>query len=126
VWLVRVIRRKPGRPTPFIAHLAPWTAAVNTGLLLIFITGFMVVVFMMISKEDTRYMFGIPNNAAILMAVPLMLVPATLVMGAFSLMGWIGKYWAVWRKVYYSLVTLAAVGSVAILGYWGMVTALFR
>ena len=25
LWLIRVLRRKPGRPTPLLAHLAPWT-----------------------------------------------------------------------------------------------------
>ena len=126
LWLIRVVRRKPGRPTPFAAHLAPWTAAIDAGLLLVFLISFVVVVIMMISKEDTRYMFGIPNNAAILMALPLLLVPVTLAMGAFSVSGWAGKYWSIWRRIYYSLVTLAAVGSVAVLGHWGMLTALMH
>ena len=71
-------------------------------------------------------MVGIPNNAAFLMVLPLLLVPFTLLMAAFSITGWIGKYWRTWRKLYYSVVTLAGVGSVIILGNWGMLSVFFH
>jgi pimeloyl-ACP methyl ester carboxylesterase len=126
LWLIRVVRSKPGKPTPFLAHLAPWTAAIDAGLILIFVIGLIAVIFVMVSKEDMRYLFGIPSNAAPILVAPPLAALVTLVMCAFSITGWAGSYWSIGRKIYYSLVTLAGIGCVAVLGYWGMLTALIR
>jgi pimeloyl-ACP methyl ester carboxylesterase len=125
-WLVRTIRgRSPG------TYRGIGRARLLAGLLgllaLAFVLGLVVVIFAQATQSEVLLFFGVPAWAAPLFALPLILALLALGLLIVAITGWLGRgegTWSGWQRVYYSVLALAAVGFVAVLGSVGMLWVL--
>ncbi|NJK78737.1 MAG: hypothetical protein HC914_02035 [Chloroflexaceae bacterium] len=124
VWLVNRLRNRETRSLPPVAHLSPWLAALNGVLLLAFIVALTVVFFALAFDNNTVVLFGMPGNATPLFILPIICLLLTLGMLYGNVAAWQQGFWSVARRIYYALLTLAALGCLAVLWNWGMFTAL--
>jgi hypothetical protein len=124
MWLVRIIRGKGGRALPQIVYLASWIPAMNGGVLLAFMFGFVSVLFQVAMEEGNSYFFGIPAENWSLMLLPLLSLGLTVLMVVFAAVGWGGRFWSLPRKIYYTLLALASIAALVMLGMGGILTAL--
>ena len=69
--------------------------------------------------------FAISAAAAPFFALAYLLLLIAAGMLTISILAWRNKYWASWARVYFSIVSLAAVAYVVVLGFGGMLTVLF-
>ena len=52
-------------------------------------------------------------------------IALTIFQVVFSILAWAGKYRSLVERLYYSLVTVSAIGFYVLLGSWGLVVALY-
>jgi hypothetical protein len=52
-------------------------------------------------------------------------IALTILQVIFSIFAWAGKYRSLVERLYYSLVTVAAIGFYLLLGSWGLIVALY-
>jgi pimeloyl-ACP methyl ester carboxylesterase len=125
VWPVAYFIRKirgtgPQNPAPAIfAWGARTLVIVGSGLSLLFVVGLAVLIF---SSDLSTLFVGIPKAAAPLFVVPLLLLLWAVGMIIMTIMLWFKGYGSVWGRVYYTLLTLAAVVLLAVLARWDMLT----
>jgi hypothetical protein len=86
--------------------------------------GFTIVVFDMALKNDNRLFFGVSSSARAMFILPLIFLLLSLWMLAANLAAWIKKYWSVWSRIYFTLLTFSALICLLILASWGILTAL--
>jgi hypothetical protein len=152
VWLVRMFTKKPARPAvssytqdptpttdagteftptgsisppakPLLYRLAPWLAALAALLLLVFTIVFLGVVISLVNENDLRMLVGMPGSARPLFILPPLVALLALLMLAGAVIAWARRSGSVWGRIYLTLLSLAALICVAILGTWGMLTA---
>ena len=68
--------------------------------------------------------FAISGAAAPVFALPYLLLLLAAGMVVISILTWRNGYWATWARVYFSIISFAAVAYVVILGVGGMLTVL--
>jgi pimeloyl-ACP methyl ester carboxylesterase len=147
-WVVRQLRRKPAQPGPVqpagpmaeaipdpsggaahslpgLARLAPWLAVLAALSLLVFTAVFIGVVVNMVISNDMRILLGLPGAARPLFVLPLLVAGLAILMIGAALAGWTQRGGSLAGRLYFSLLTLAALVCAAVLAAWGMVTALF-
>jgi len=122
--VIRWVRNKPGRPTPFLGHLAPWLAMAVAGLMILFLIVLVVAFFGMVMENNYIFLVGVPGSYRPAFLLPPLIFLLTLAMIALAVAGWKGAYWSTWRKVYFSVLTLCAVGCVVWLVTSGSLTAI--
>lgn len=110
---------------PPLLRALPWLTALNALLLFGFSVAVIVQFFSLAATNSAMLFVGFPRASAPLFVLPLL----TAVLGLIML-GGSGWRWAVrprrWPgNLYYSLLSLAALTCIGLLGWWGMVTALF-
>jgi CubicO group peptidase (beta-lactamase class C family) len=110
--LVHWWRRRPSPPRA--VRLTRWLAFAVSALNLAFVAGLAVVVF----KGELEY--GMPSAALALLAVPLAAAALTAVLAVCVLVAWRNRLGSPWRRCYLSLVALASVGFLCLLGYWNL------
>lgn len=127
VWLVRLIRKRPGEPD-WWARLVPWFAAgIGAAAAFFAIALFAVLIFATLNNAATvALMLGTPRPAALLYLLPLAVLALTILLVIAMVMVWRRKDWDIWRRVYYTVVALAAVGLTVWFAANDMLTALFR
>ena len=69
--------------------------------------------------------FAISAAAAPFFALAYLLLLIAAAMLTISILAWRNKYWATWARVYFSIVSIAAIAYVVVLGFGGMLTVLF-
>ena len=109
VWLVRVMRSRPGRPTPLHAHLAPWLAMLTGLLVLVFGIALIVVTVILVQDNNILILMGIPAQYRWIFIFPLLAGLLTLVLAVQAVAGLAGSYWSGWRKAYITVLALSAV-----------------
>lgn len=126
VWLVRRLRppRTERPPLPWLARLFPWLAALNGALLLLAIGGMVWLFFDLAAANDTLLLFGLPASAWPLLLLPLLSVLLLLAMLAACVVSWRQGFWSLPRRLYYHVLTLAALLALVPLYVWGAFTAL--
>ncbi len=122
-WLIRVVSRTARTATPLIGHLAPWVMVLLSIVLLGFLGGVVGVVLNLAVANDNRLLLGLPAAYRPLLLLPLVAVVLTLVLIGSSLFAWVAPYWSVLRRIYYLLLSAAAVIAVGALGALGFLTA---
>ncbi|MBE0699549.1 MAG: alpha/beta hydrolase, partial [Anaerolineaceae bacterium] len=153
VWLVRLLGGKPKQPAtpppqvgiepggyaippqpaqtlpgprPLLYRFAPWTSTAAALLLLIF-TGVLIgVAFNLAMENDVRILLGLPGSTRPLFVLPVLALAALVGMFGGALSAWARGAGSVWGRLYLSFLSFAALGCIAILGLWGMLSALFR
>ena len=124
LWLIRLVRGKPGRQTPVLAHLFPWLTVINAGALTVFLLAFVIGLFQIVSTNDNSYLFGIPAKYGPLLLLPFFSLLLALISVVIGVAGWLGGYWSVWRKIYSGLLVLCSVAVGGMLVVWGFLSAL--
>jgi len=114
---------QPLSPT-FLSKTAGWIAFLAAPILAVFMFGFTAVVFYMALNNDNRLFFGVSSSVRVLFILPLIFLLLSIWMIAASVAAWIEKYWTIWSRIYFTLLTLAALVCLVILASWGIFTAL--
>jgi hypothetical protein len=123
IWpLAYLIRKMRGRPPtkqpPVSISWSALTLVVLMGSLsLLFLIGLIILLF---SSDLSTLLVGIPKAAAPLFVLPPLLLLLAIAIVGVALVVWVKGYWSIWRRVYYTLLTLAAVGVVGVLIQWDM------
>ncbi|HXV41845.1 MAG TPA: alpha/beta fold hydrolase [Anaerolineae bacterium] len=120
-YLIRKLRKLP--PPTRAPGAITWSAAglviLTGGLSLLFLIGLILLAF---SSDLSTLLIGIPKAAAPLFVVPWLVSLLTAGMVAVTFLVWVGRYWPVWRRVYYSLLSLSALVFVGVMARWDMLT----
>lgn len=109
-WLARLVSGRAGPPAPWLLRLAPWVAGFLALCGALFLGGVVVAGFQMVGENDIRIFFGLPAHWRWIFTLPVLSVPLTLVMVVQAAMGMRGGYWRLWRKIYFLMLTLVALG----------------
>ncbi len=125
IWLVQRQRQRETEPPPLLLRFAPWIAALNGMLLVIFPIALVALLISLGVEGSNILLLGIPAGWAPLFILPLICALLTLAMLAGTVQTWIGNFWSIWKRSYYTLLTLAALLCVFLLGVWGMVGAVY-
>ena len=108
---------------PIFVRLSGWAAVLNGFILLAFVIWVIVAIVQMISNNDNRLFFGLAGEYRMAFLLPLIATFLTFLMIAAAFQGWLWREWKVFRKLYYSLLTISAIICLFILGLWGMLVA---
>lgn len=108
-WIVNRLRRRGGGQ-PWPARLAPWLAALAGVLAGLFFEGLLAVTLL---GERTVSLFGLPSGAAWLLWLPPLVAALTIALVAFAVAAWRRRWWGGPRRVYFTILALAAVGVVS-------------
>lgn len=128
VWFINLFRAPvPDAPRPsFALRLAGPLALLNGLLLLAFLVAYIVAVFTSLDG-NTQFLlfFGLPGAARPIFILPLVSLGLTFGMMALSVQGWFSSAWHILRKIYYSLVVLATILALLVLGLGGILFGFF-
>jgi hypothetical protein len=114
-WVIRILREKPGDRRPG-ARAPRWIAVVNALLLLAFGIGLAgATLASSLTGQDMALFFGLPAEWAWLFALSLGAFALSVAMAFFAGVAWVKRYWSIGGRVYYTLLSLAAVVCVAAL-----------
>jgi hypothetical protein len=130
VWLFKALRRQrpslsampgtgddetasPAGPEPPLAYglwprLTPWLAMGHGLLCVIFAGGLVAIVVKMVLANEMRIYFGVAASWWPLFVVPLVIVLLTVLMAVACLRAWQVKAGSVWRRLYETILILAA------------------
>jgi hypothetical protein len=86
--------------------------------------GFTIIVIDMAIKNDNRLFFGVGSSVRVWFILPLIFLILSIWMVAADLASWVKKYWSVWTRLYYTMLTLSALVCLMILAAWEILTAL--
>ena len=126
IWLVRVISGRRAAPRPAPARLASLAAVLVALLGLVLIVGLAAALFSNGLDGLVVLYLGFPRAAL----PALVLAPVVGLLAVWMLVGsglaWARGYWSAGERVYFSLLTLAALAFTAGLAATGLLTALVR
>jgi pimeloyl-ACP methyl ester carboxylesterase len=123
-WFIRRMQRAaPERRAA--ARLAPWLAVLAALLALVFVAGLAVLVFdVSLRGSDLALLVGVPLRWAWLFAVPPLLALLAAGMAVLVVLAWRRRYWGAARRVYYSILAVAAAGTALSLTASGLLVPL--
>jgi len=93
-------------------------AVLAGGIGTLFVVGFLTAAFMVGYDSEVMLLIGFPSSYRPLFALPWLMAGLTLIMVIGMLMAWLKGYWSILGRLYYSLLTLFALGYLSILGWW--------
>ncbi|WP_416666618.1 serine hydrolase domain-containing protein [Egbenema bharatensis] len=111
----RLTKRLSGqrRLPQWALHLAGLTSTLN----LLFVMG---MVFTLVFTDIWVLYEGMPWLALLLLGIPLITTGLTLGLAVGTIAVWANYSGALWQKLHYSLVTLAAIGFIWFVEYWNL------
>lgn len=119
--ILAVVGLRKRRPFPLVPGLARGAAALFGLLFAVFFAGLSSL----LSAVDP--VFGYPTllldkplTFNILMALPYVLAALGLLMLAFTLLSWARRYWSLFARLHYTLLTLFGLSLLWLLGYWNL------
>jgi pimeloyl-ACP methyl ester carboxylesterase len=135
-WLVKQITRRPqtvvseisdfdSDPPSWFVRLASPLTLLNGLILLGFPIALIVLLFTGISSDGNAVLFGFPASTWPLFLLPWVSVFLAILMLLATFQGWSAVEWSVWRKVYFTLLTLCALVCIGVLAYWRFLGVLF-
>lgn len=102
-------------------------AAMLNGLVVPVFWGVLTVFFFTMSVErDMMVLWGVPAVLRPLFLLPLLSIGLTILMLVETVLGWGSASWSVWRKLYYSILTICALACVGISIYLDVILPLVR
>jgi pimeloyl-ACP methyl ester carboxylesterase len=125
-WIVWMVRRHGGRTVSFVpvrARLLSWLTTLNGMVLLGFALGLFGVIVLSLQSVTPWLFFGAPRSWIGLFTLPLLSLFLTVGMVVGAVLAWRSKFWSVWYRGYYTVLVLAAVVCLVLLGLWGMLGA---
>jgi len=123
---VRLVRRRERQTQPdLIVRFAHPLAGVVAVLTAGFSLALRSVLRHVAATDSMVLRFGVPTEYGPLFIIPLVTAVLTVGIFIFAVLAWARGYWSLPGRVFFSLVTLAAVVFAAIGAYWGLLTLLF-
>jgi hypothetical protein len=113
------------RRTSLLLRMSSWFPVIASAVLSLFWLAFIVFLVIMITENDNRLFYGLAGEARPWFILVLIFLLATLLMIIAAILGWARQYGPIWRRLYYTLLTLAALTIAIVLAAWGMATAIF-
>jgi hypothetical protein len=114
--IILVVKWPLKESRPKFARIAAWVARGVSGLSLLFIVLFAILV----GSPDIIY--GVPTWFNVALILPWVIALLTLGMIVFAVVSWRQGYWGLFRRLYYTITTLASVGFVWYLLYWNFIS----
>jgi CubicO group peptidase (beta-lactamase class C family) len=110
------VNRRRGNTQPRLANVARWLSAAMIVLNLLFLVGLVTVLL-----SPLTIMVGNVAPQRVILAVGSL--AALLALGTLIFVGlaWKQRYWSVWGRIYYTLVTLAGLAFAWWLNYWNLI-----
>lgn len=105
-------KRKEENPAP---RSFRWAAGGFSVLYLLFFIGIAVSV-----SDEMKLMFGVPTEAKVLLALPLLAALLTVLAAVFTFKAWMRKYWTGCARLHYTLIVLASVAVLWFLNFWNL------
>jgi hypothetical protein len=122
-WLLRRLRRAPPERRA-AALLAPWLPVGAAALGASFAAGLTAIIVLAgLSGSDLSLLIGVPRAWSWLFLIPYLICLLAAAMVACTALAWRGRYWGMGRRVYYTLLAVAAVFVSAVLLVSGMAGA---
>jgi CubicO group peptidase (beta-lactamase class C family) len=116
IGFIRDRRRADGEPAPRGARVARWIAVAISVLNLLFLVASIGTVFL----GNPVPFFGVSLFYRIVLLLALLAAVLTIGALVYTVLAWKDSYWGIVGRVYYTLVTLAAVAFVWFLHYWNL------
>ncbi len=102
-------------------------AAMLNGLVIPVFWAALIVLFLRMSLDrDMMIVWGVSSVWRPLFLLPLLSLTLTLFMLWETFLGWGSGDWSIWRKLYYSLMTVCALGCAVVMVYLGAMFQVFR
>jgi CubicO group peptidase (beta-lactamase class C family) len=98
---------------------ARWVAGGMSALYVLFLVGIWVIGWM-IGLAGPSKIYGVPPLLPYLLVLPLVAAVLTIAAIGFTVLAWKNRYWGVAGRVYYTLVTVAALAFIWWLNYWNL------
>ncbi|MBV7330903.1 alpha/beta fold hydrolase [Chloroflexi bacterium TSY] len=112
---------------PLLLRWSGWIAFGGAFVATLFLIGMAVVVVFEFSVATDLISIGVPRMFAPVFVLPLVMVGLTIFMLIASIAAWIMRqYWRPWRRIYYAILTVAAVVYVSVLLNLGLVTSILE
>ncbi len=124
-WLIRVIRRRPVEESSVTSRLATWFAALNGFLTGFFSLALIILFFVIILDKQNLFILGVPRSSTPLFIFPWLVALTTLGMAYLAIGLWQNDYGSLRRRIYFTVLTIAALCVTYFLISWGMITVLF-
>ncbi|MFN2135362.1 MAG: alpha/beta fold hydrolase [Candidatus Promineifilaceae bacterium] len=125
-WLIRVFRsQKPveSQQERRLRRLAGVLSLLFGFAAMVFVGGVAYYAFDAIFS-GLATIFAVSGDAAPFFIISLLLPILALGMAVIAIVAWMRRYWPAWARIYYSIISLAAVGYVIALAAGGMFTVL--
>jgi len=109
----------------WLLRVSAWLPVIASAVLSLFWLVFGVFLVIMIAENDNRLFYGLAGEARPWFILIMIFLLATLLMIISAILNWTRQYGPIWRRVYYTMLTLAALAITVVLAEWGMLTAMF-
>lgn len=125
-WLIRHSQHRPSEATR-LARLAPWLAAGASAIAaLFFVIVFALVILIALENERTiELVLGAPREWLLVYLMPLAYALLAIAFAAATAVAWVRGSWGIWRRIYFSVLTAAALGLIAWFGWTGLLFSVF-
>ncbi|MBE9127724.1 MULTISPECIES: serine hydrolase domain-containing protein [unclassified Coleofasciculus] len=114
IWLIGYWRHR--RQSGKWARWAKLLAVLVSVLNLVFVIGLGLVTWL----EMWQFLYGLPIAAIALFYIPPITTGLSLGLLICTVLAWKDKYWSAWARVYYSVMTLAAIAFLPFLVQWNL------
>jgi pimeloyl-ACP methyl ester carboxylesterase len=122
-WLARLILNKNHATLkpPFIANAMPWLVLFTAALAAVFLGGLVGLPFAAAGEGSASYFIGIGSDNRALFVIPVLIVLFTVLIIWGVIAGWRSGAWGLGRKLYRSVLALAAMAIAVVLVLWNVV-----
>jgi hypothetical protein len=100
---------------PALSRVARWLAGTICALHLVFIAGITVVM-----GNFVEVIYGVPSLLRVVLVLPLLAAVLTIGQLVFAEQAWRDKWWSLWGRAYYTLLTAIILVFTWWLNYWNL------
>jgi hypothetical protein len=115
----------PEKRPALLLRRSAWFPVLASGTLSLFWLAFIIFTVSLVMNNDTRLFYGLSGEAKPWFILLLIFTVLSFLMLAAAVLAWVHRYGSVWRRLYYSSITFAALIIVGVLASWGMLSAIF-
>jgi pimeloyl-ACP methyl ester carboxylesterase len=109
----------------WLLRFSSWWPILASAALSLFWMAFLTFVVIMVAQNDNRLFYGLAGQAGPWFILPWVFVFFSFMMLAAMFAGWIRQYGSPWRRLYYTLLSLAALVILVVLASWDIMSGLF-
>ncbi len=112
-----ITKEVPHRRASLLAASLP---LLNGALNLALLVGLAVVLVLTVVEDEAMFIFGAPTWAAPLFVVPFISLLFAVALLVVLIPVWKGRYWFLLGRLHYTVISLATLIFVGLLGFWGL------